>query len=72
MKADKLTKLKKVFLETKFVESEEIELDNLDRACLILTQDKKGVEVWNEHGTTFPISDLSEVEIDIFLYLLQN
>ncbi len=50
-------------------ESEEIELDNLDTAKLIL-KSKNEVVVENEHGTEFPLSDLSKVEAEIFMYVL--
>jgi hypothetical protein len=47
------------------LESERIQLDNLDWAKLVF--DKNGdVVVRNEHGTEFPVSDLSENEIEIF------
>lgn len=45
--------------------SEKIQLDNLDYAKLVFN-DFGEVVVQNEHGTQFPISDLSEQEIDIF------
>jgi hypothetical protein len=49
----------------KTLESEWIQLDNLDKAKLVF--DEKGnVVVENEHGTQFPVSDLSNVELDIF------
>lgn len=66
---NKTQKLKELFLKTGDAESERIELDNLDRARLI----KKGTEVVvrNEHGTTFPLTDLSDQEVEIFLYVLQ-
>jgi hypothetical protein len=49
----------------KTLESEWIQLDNLDEAKLVF--DEKGnVVVENEHGTQFPVSDLSDVELDIF------
>ena len=45
--------------------SEKIQLDNLDYAKLVFN-DFGEVVVKNEHGTHFPVSDLSEQEIDIF------
>jgi hypothetical protein len=49
----------------KTLKSEWIQLDNLDEAKLVF--DKEGnVIVENEHGTQFPVSDLSDVELDIF------
>lgn len=49
--------------------SESITLDNLDEAWLQFN-DKGEVVVMNEHGTEFPVSDLSQVEIDIFENIL--
>ncbi len=49
----------------KTLESEWIQLDNLDEAKLVF--DEKGnVVVENEHGVQFPVSELSDVELDIF------
>lgn len=66
---NKTQKLKELFLKNGNSESESIELDNLDKARLV----KKGkkVVVKNEHGTTFPITDLSNQEVEIFLNILQ-
>lgn len=62
MNAEKLIeKFKKSGLQ----ESEDIELDNLDWARLILNEDGL-VLVENEHGTEFPVEDLSETELKIF------
>jgi hypothetical protein len=47
------------------LESEKIQLDNLDWAKLVFNEEGE-VVVQNEHGTEFPVSDLSETEIDIF------
>jgi hypothetical protein len=49
------------------LESFKIELDNLDKACLAFDEDGE-VVVRNEHGTEFPVSELSENEIKIFSY----
>jgi len=47
-------------------ESEKVTLDNLDWARLVY--DEQGeVVVENEHGTQFPVDDLSEEEMKIFL-----
>ena len=54
------------WLSTLSIESEEIELDNLDGARLVYNFESKSVMVENEHGTQFPLSDLSQQEIDIF------
>lgn len=45
--------------------SEKIQLDNLDWAKLVFDEDGE-VVVENEHGTQFPVEDLSENEIMIF------
>jgi len=47
------------------LESEKIELDNLDWARLVFNQDGE-VVVENEHGTQFYVSDLSDKELEIF------
>ena len=47
------------------LESERIQLDNLDWAKLIFDENGN-VVVKNEHGTQFPVSDLSDNEIEIF------
>ena len=47
------------------LESEEIELDNLDWAKLAFNSNGD-VVVRNEHGTEFPVSDLSQTELEIF------
>lgn len=49
----------------KTLESEWIQLDNLDEAKLVF-DDEGNVVVENEHGTQFPVSDLSDIELDIF------
>jgi len=70
---NKIEKLIKLFKNSGEDESEQIELDNLDEACLTYDEnDPNNVVVENEHGTQFPISDLSEAEIDIFIYLFEN
>ena len=47
------------------IESEWITLDNLDEAKLVFNNEGD-VVVENEHGTQFPVSDLSDIELDIF------
>ena len=47
------------------LQSEKIELDNLDWARLVFNEEGD-VVVENEHGTQFPVSDLSKTEIEIF------
>jgi hypothetical protein len=49
----------------KTLESEWIQLDNLDEAKLVFDEEGN-VVVENEHGTQFPVSDLSYIELDIF------
>lgn len=48
------------------LESEEVQLDNLDWAKLIFDEETGEVVVENEHGTQFSVEDLSEKEIEIF------
>ena len=48
------------------LESEKIQLDNLDWAKLVFDKETGEVVVRNEHGTEFPVEDLSEEEIEIF------
>ena len=48
------------------LESEKIQLDNLDWAKLVFDEETGEVVVKNEHGTQFPVEDLSEEEIEIF------
>lgn len=64
--------LAKYWLSTLSIESEEIELDNLDSARLVYNFDSKSVMVENEHGTQFPLSDLTQQEIDIFYANISN
>ncbi len=69
-----LSKLTEAFLKSKNVidgESEEIELDNLDKARLVLKEGSKTeIEVENEHGSRFSINELSNEEVRIFLFVL--
>ena len=56
-------KIKTLWLQD--LKSKKIQLDNLD--WVFLTFNKQGiVVVENEHGTQFPISDLSKQEIELF------
>lgn len=48
------------------LESEKIQLDNLDWAKLVFDEETGEVVVKNEHGTKFPIEDLSDEEMEIF------
>ena len=63
-RAEKLIKLWKSSLE-----SEGIELDNLDRARLVFNEQGE-VVVENEHCTQFPVEDLSDAELEVFEYLI--
>lgn len=47
------------------IESEKIELDNLDWAKLVFNKEGDLV-VENEHGTQFDIEDLSKKEMEVF------
>ena len=42
-----------------------IQLDNLDWARLVFNEEGE-VVVENEHGTQFPVDELSEIEMEIF------
>lgn len=68
-------KLKKAFFESKNIEvgeSEKIELDNLDRAKLVLKEGSTTeIEVENEYGTRYSTSELSNEETKIFLFVLK-
>ena len=48
------------------LEPEKIQLDNLDWARLVFSSKTGKVVVRNEHGTEFPVEDLSEEEIKLF------
>lgn len=69
-----MKKLIEAFFKSKNVingESEEIELDNLDKARLVLKEGSKTeIEVENEHGSRFSINELSEEEVRVFLFIL--
>jgi hypothetical protein len=66
---NKTEKLIAAFKASGLKESEDIELDNLDEAKL--TYDDEGeVVVENEHGTQFPVLDLSMSEKNVFLSLI--
>ena len=46
------------------LQSEKIQLDNLDWARLVFNEEGE-VVVENEHGTQFPVDELSEIEMEI-------
>lgn len=52
------------------LESEKIQLNNLDWAKLVFDEDGK-VVMENEHGTQFPVSDLSDNELELFYTILE-
>ena len=49
-------------------EMDRVQLDNLDWAELVNTQD--GMKVLNEHGVTFELCDLSDAELETFAFEL--
>jgi len=57
--------------DDEYPESDKMELDNLDSAILKYDEDGE-VIVENEHGTEFPVSDLSNGEINDFIIALEN
>jgi hypothetical protein len=65
MAQNKMTAEELVNIWRRGLESERIQLDNLDWAKLIFDENGN-VVVKNEHGTQFPVSDLSDNEIEIF------
>jgi len=64
----KVNKVIRLFRESKLDETQKIELDNLDRAKLVYDEDRN-VVVENEHGTRFPVADLSSAELDVFIFV---
>lgn len=60
---DRIEYLEKIFRQTRVLESEWFQADNLDKIRLTYENDKVVVE--NEHGSTYELEDLSEQEIDI-------
>jgi hypothetical protein len=65
-----LNKMKNLFLKSGDSESEDIDLDNFDKAKLV--RNGNTVEAMRENGVRFPITDLSEDEISVFIYLLEH
>lgn len=62
--------MESIFRQTRQLESEWFEADNLDKIRLIIEDDKVVVE--NEHGTTYDVDELSEQEVDIITDNLEN
>ena len=58
-----------LFKNTGLSETEWIQLDNLDEARLAYDEDKQ-VVVENEHGSFFPVEDLTSQEMEIFLFVI--
>ena len=58
-------------IDREFTETGEIELDNLDWATLVLNNNNQ-IVVENEHGTQFKIEELSESEMGLFEFELNN
>lgn len=67
--AKKITPEELIDIFKKNCRSEEIQLDNLDMAYLTF-DDNENVVVENEHGTQFPVSDLSNDEMLAFKYTI--
>jgi hypothetical protein len=65
-----LTYMKKLFGQTRKLDTEWFEADNLDKIRLIIENDE--VVVVNEHGTTYDVSELSEIEIGIITDNLES
>ena len=71
MSTNNVNKLKKAFKAN--CKSDEIELDNLDKAWLAFSDENdEDIVVENEHGTQFPIDYLSDQEIKAFIYDLEG
>jgi hypothetical protein len=62
--------MKSIFRQTRQMESEWFEADNLDKIRLIIEDDEVVVE--NEHGSTYDMEELSEQEVDIITDNLEN
>jgi hypothetical protein len=58
-------------IDREFTETGEIELDNLDWATLVLNNNNQ-IVVENEHGTQFGLEELSESEMGLFEFELNN
>ena len=60
-----------LFKKSGMRETEWVQLDNLDEARL--AYDENGdVVVENEHGSFFPVKDLTREEMEIFLFVIPN
>jgi hypothetical protein len=69
MRQTKAQRLIKLFKASGLVETEKLQIDNLDRAKLVLVDGEVLVE--NEHGTQFDIDELSNEEVNSFLLLME-
>lgn len=70
MARNKKARMLEVINNAPFKEGVKIELDNLDKAELI--KGKEGLEMENEHGTKFPLEDLSTSEVEVLLFVLSD
>lgn len=62
--------IEQLFRQTRQIESEWFESDNLDKIKLVYVDDVVMVE--NEHGTIFELMELSETEVDVIITNLEN
>lgn len=62
--------IEQLFRQTRQIESEWFESDNLDEIKLVYVDDVVMVE--NEHGTTFELDELSDTELDVISTNLEN
>jgi hypothetical protein len=60
-----------LFKNSGLTNTEWVQLDNLDEARLAYDEDKQ-VAVENEHGSFFPVEDLTSQEMEIFLFVIPN
>jgi hypothetical protein len=77
----KIAKLKVAFktnkAKTNIDHSEWIEADNLDKIRVFaptdhLSGEEGELQVENEHGSVFGLEELSEAEIDVLIFILEN
>lgn len=79
--AEKIERLKKAFQvmksKTKIDHSEWIEADNLDEIRVFASTDwlnniEGELQVENEHGSVYALSELSDSELDVLIFSLEN
>jgi hypothetical protein len=68
---DQYNKVVSLFKKSGDEETEKIELDNLTWAKLSYDSNHD-VIVENEYGTQFSVDELSDAELDVFLFILNN